>query len=98
LLLWAFDRDHATNCINSQKKKKCEVWERKVEVSLYKVTDNFFFNLPIVPAPDDYDDGEFGGMKIGRGNRSAWRKPAPVPLWSPQIPLEPGPPRWEASD
>jgi hypothetical protein len=31
---------------------------------------------PIVPAPgdcdddDDDDDGEFGGMKIGRGNRS----------------------------
>jgi hypothetical protein len=22
------------------------------------------------PAPGDYDDGEFGGMKIGRGNRS----------------------------
>jgi hypothetical protein len=22
---------------------------------------------PIVPAPGDYDDGEFGGMKIGRG-------------------------------
>jgi hypothetical protein len=30
---------------------------------------------PIVPAPGDYDDGEFGGMKIGRGNRSTWRKP-----------------------
>jgi hypothetical protein len=26
---------------------------------------------PIVPAPGDCDDGEFGGMKIGRGNRSA---------------------------
>jgi hypothetical protein len=24
-------------------------------------------NRPIVPAPGDYDDGEFGGM-IGRGN------------------------------
>jgi hypothetical protein len=23
---------------------------------------------PIVPAPGDYDDEEFGGMKIGRGN------------------------------
>jgi hypothetical protein len=22
----------------------------------------------IVPGPGDYDDGEFGGMKIGRGN------------------------------
>jgi hypothetical protein len=42
-------------------------------------------NRPIVPAPDDYDDGEIGGM-IGRGNRSAWRKPAPVPLCPPQTP------------
>jgi hypothetical protein len=31
----------------------------------------------ILPAPGDYDDGEFGGMKIGRGNRSTRRKPAP---------------------
>jgi hypothetical protein len=23
---------------------------------------------PIVPVPGDYDDGEFGGMKIGRVN------------------------------
>jgi hypothetical protein len=23
---------------------------------------------PIVPTPGDYDDGEIGGMKIGRGN------------------------------
>jgi hypothetical protein len=25
-------------------------------------------NRPIVPAPGDYDDGEIGGMMIGRGN------------------------------
>jgi hypothetical protein len=25
-------------------------------------------NRPIVPTPGDYDDGEFGGMMIGRGN------------------------------
>jgi hypothetical protein len=43
---------------------------------------------PIVPAPSDYDDGEFGGMKIGRGNRSTRRKPAPAPLCPPQIPLD----------
>jgi hypothetical protein len=24
---------------------------------------------PIVPTPADYDDGEIGGMMIGRGNR-----------------------------
>jgi hypothetical protein len=41
-------------------------------------------NMPIVPAPGDYDDGEIGGMMIGRGNRSTRRKPAPVPLCPPQ--------------
>jgi hypothetical protein len=43
---------------------------------------------PIVPAPGDYDDGEFGGMKIGRGNWSTRRKPAPAPLCPLQIPLD----------
>jgi hypothetical protein len=42
-------------------------------------------NRPIVPAPGDYDDGEIGGM-IGKGNRSTWRKPVPVPLCPPQTP------------
>jgi hypothetical protein len=42
-------------------------------------------NMPIVPAPGDYYDGEIGGM-IGKGNRSTRRKPAPVPLCPPQIP------------
>jgi hypothetical protein len=41
----------------------------------------------IVPAQGDYDNGEFGGMKIGRGNRSTRRKPAPTPLCPPEIPL-----------
>jgi hypothetical protein len=40
---------------------------------------------PIVSASGDYDNGEIGGM-VGRGNRSTRRKPAPVPLCSPQIP------------
>jgi hypothetical protein len=40
-------------------------------------------NRPIVPAPDDYDNGEIGGI-IVRGNRSTLRKPAPVPLCPPQ--------------
>jgi hypothetical protein len=34
----------------------------------------------------DCDCGEIGGMKIGRGNRSTQRKPAPAPLCPPQIP------------
>jgi hypothetical protein len=43
---------------------------------------------PIVPAPGDYDDGEIGGMKIGRGHESTRRKPAPAPLCPPQILLD----------
>jgi hypothetical protein len=42
---------------------------------------------PIVPAPGDCEDGEFGGMN-GRGNRSTRRKPTPAPLYPPQIPLK----------
>jgi hypothetical protein len=45
-------------------------------------------NWPIVPASGDCEDGEFGGMMIGRGNRSTRRKPTPVPLCPPQIPLD----------
>jgi hypothetical protein len=36
---------------------------------------------PIVPAPVDCEDGELGGIKIGRGNRSTQRKP-PAALFS----------------
>jgi hypothetical protein len=43
-------------------------------------------NRPIVPTPGDYDDGEIGGMMIGRGNRSTPKKPAPVPLCQPRTP------------
>jgi hypothetical protein len=34
------------------------------------------------------DCGAIGGMKIGKGNRSTRRKPAPAPLCPPQIPLD----------
>jgi hypothetical protein len=34
----------------------------------------------------DGDCGEICGMKIGRGDRSTRRKPAPVPLCPPQVP------------
>jgi hypothetical protein len=37
---------------------------------------------------DDGDYGALGGMKIGRGNRSTRRKPAPSPLYPPQIQQE----------
>jgi hypothetical protein len=34
---------------------------------------------------NDGDCGEIGGMKSGRENRSTRRKPAPAPLYPPQI-------------
>jgi hypothetical protein len=34
---------------------------------------------------DEGDCGAIGGMKIGRGNQSTQRKPAPAPLCPPQI-------------
>jgi hypothetical protein len=43
-------------------------------------------NRPIVPAPGDCEDGEIGGMMIGRGNQSTQRKHAPVPLCPRQTP------------
>jgi hypothetical protein len=43
-------------------------------------------NRPTVPAPSDYDDGEIGGMMIGKGYRSTRRKPAPVLLCPPKTP------------
>jgi hypothetical protein len=43
-------------------------------------------NRHIVPALGNYDDGEDGGMMIGRGNRRTRRNPAPVPLCPPQTP------------
>jgi hypothetical protein len=60
-------------------------------------------NKPIMLPPGDYDDGEIGGMMIGRGNRSTRRKPAPVLLCPLQTPYalpgrEPGQLRWEARD
>jgi hypothetical protein len=46
---------------------------------------------PIVPTQmTDGDYGAVGGMRIGRGNRSTRRKPAPVLLCPPQIPHDLG--------
>jgi hypothetical protein len=52
---------------------------------------------------DDADSGAIVGMKIGRGNRSTQRKPAPLPLFYHKSyvtwpGLELGPLLWEASD
>jgi hypothetical protein len=51
-------------------------------------------NRTIVPTPNDYDVGEIGGMMIGKGNRSTWRKPVLVPLLST---INPTWPDWAGS-
>jgi hypothetical protein len=38
------------------------------------------------PQMIDEEYGAVGGLRIGRGNRSTQRKPAPMPLCPPQIP------------
>jgi hypothetical protein len=67
-------------------------------------TDDQLLARPLITAPGDCDDEEVGGVNgFGRRSRSTRKKPAPTPLYPPQISLarpgrEPGPPRWEASD
>jgi hypothetical protein len=46
---------------------------------------------------DEDDCGAIGGMKIGRGNRSTRRKPAPAPLCPPQIPHDNRTLRWQVA-
>jgi hypothetical protein len=41
---------------------------------------------PIVPAVDDDEGGRVGGMRVDKANQCTWRKPAPLPLFPPQIP------------
>jgi hypothetical protein len=44
-----------------------------------------------VPAPGDYDDGEFGGMKIGRGKPKYSEKTCPSTTLSTTNPTWPDP-------
>jgi hypothetical protein len=46
-------------------------------------TSGLLYKPPMI---DEDDCGAIGGIKIGRGNWSTWRKPAPAPLCPPQIP------------
>jgi hypothetical protein len=59
-------------------------------------------NRPIVPALGDYDDGEIGGMMIGRGTEVLGENLPQccfVHHKSHMLPAcEPGLPLWEASD
>jgi hypothetical protein len=47
---------------------------------------------------DEGNCGAIGGIKIGRGNRSTRRKPAPVPHCPPQIPYDQTQARTRAAD
>jgi hypothetical protein len=53
---------------------------------------------PIVPAPGDYDDGEFGEETEVLGKNLPQRHFAHHKSHLTSIVFEPGPPRWEASD
>jgi hypothetical protein len=60
-------------------------------------------NRPTVPAPDDYDDGEIGGMITGKGKSKYLEKSCPIHALSnintTYLPgPEPGPLWWQASD
>jgi hypothetical protein len=52
-------------------------------VSWVGATIGLFYQLRMI---DDDECGAVGGMRIGRGNRTTRRKPAPLPLCPPQIP------------
>lgn len=43
-------------------------------------------SAPVVPVPDEDEDGALGGMRIGRINRAICRKSAPMSFYPPQIP------------
>jgi hypothetical protein len=78
-----------------------------VQESYDRSSEGYWVHLVLRPTQpqmiDKGDCGATGGTKIGKGNRSTRRKRAPAPFCPLQIPLarpglEPGPPRWEASD
>jgi hypothetical protein len=43
-------------------------------------------NMPILPAPDEYANGEIGEMMFWQGKHKYSEKIAPVPLCPPQTP------------
>jgi hypothetical protein len=51
-------------------------------------TNGLLYQPKTIDDDDDDEREEVGGMRIGRGNRSTQRKPAPVPLCPPQIPYD----------
>jgi hypothetical protein len=62
---------------------------RIVRVGVHTVSTRHVGHFwPIVPAPGDCEDREFCGMKIGSGNRSTRKIPAPAPICPLQVPLD----------
>jgi hypothetical protein len=52
------------------------------------VTSATYWPIVLVPAPGDCEDGEFGGMKIGRGAEVLGENLPPESPCPPQIPLD----------
>jgi hypothetical protein len=57
-------------------------WKRR-EYTLTEATTGLLYKHQMMM--DDDECATVGGI-VGMGNRSTWRKPAPVPLCPPQIP------------
>jgi hypothetical protein len=73
----------ATSCLTYDRIFLIGVVEGEVQLGPLGTTAT---NRPIVPTPGDYDDGEIGGMMIGKGKQSNRSIPDPMPLCPPQTP------------
>jgi hypothetical protein len=77
---------------NSWCPKRDSNWDAPYIFSYYYYWGGTFgtvANTGLMYQPRMIGDGvceEIGGMKVGRGNRSTRRKPAPAPLCPPQMP------------
>jgi hypothetical protein len=73
----------SSHCMKASKEKSVLMSQAWVPLRLLGVESNWVHSARrsliglLYPAPGDYDDGEFGGMKIDRGNRSTRRTPPP---------------------
>jgi hypothetical protein len=70
----------------------CFIQQLSQKTNLFVLNLLFNGTVSIEPKLCRVDDrmineyGTFGGMRTGRGNRSTWRKPAPVQFYTQQIP------------
>jgi hypothetical protein len=75
----------ARKCYSSESESESEFFFSEVGLSPLSTTatSGLLYQPQMI---DEGDCGAIGGMKIGRGNRSTRRKPAPATLCPQQIP------------